>query len=110
MTTTGAVALYVTCPSLEVADAIALRLVAARLAGSANIVPGAHSFYWWKGQIERADEVVLIAKTMAGQVEEATAAIVAVHPYDTPAIVAFEIIAGSRRYLDWLAAEARGAA
>jgi periplasmic divalent cation tolerance protein len=108
MTTTGTVALFVTCPSLAVADSIALRLLAARLAGSVNILPGAHSLYWWKGQIERADEVVLIAKTMAGRVDDATAAIVAAHPYDTPAIVAFEIIAGNRRYLDWLAAEARG--
>jgi len=109
MTTTGAVALYVTCPSLAVADTIALHLLEARLAGSVNILPGAHSVYWWKGRIERADEVVLIAKTMAGRVAEATAAIAAAHPYDTPAIVAFDIIAGSRRYLDWLAAEARGA-
>ena len=69
MTTTGAVALYVTCPSLAVADTIALHLLAARLAGSVNILPGAHSLYWWKGRIERADEVVLIAKTMAGRVD-----------------------------------------
>lgn len=109
MTTTGAVALFVTCPSMAVADTIGLHLVEARLAGSVNILPGAHSVYRWKGRIERADEVVLIVKTMASRVEEATAAIVATHPYDTPAIVAFDIIAGSRRYLDWLAAETRAA-
>lgn len=104
---TGAVALYVTCPSLEVADAIAARLVETRLAGGVNVVPGAHSLYWWKGRIERADEVVLIAKTMAARVNDAIAAITAMHPYDTPGIIAFEIVAGSRRYLDWLAEEAR---
>jgi len=47
---------------------------------------------------------------MATRVDEATAAIVAAHPYDTPAIVAFDIAAGSRRYLDWLMAEASGMA
>jgi periplasmic divalent cation tolerance protein len=108
MTGTGAIALYVTCPTMAVADAIAMRLVEDRLAASVNIIPGAHSLYWWKGRIERADEVVLVAKTLAPRVDEATAAIVAAHPYDTPAIVAFDIVAGSRRYLDWLAAEASG--
>ncbi len=104
-----AVALYVTCPTPEVAEAIAMRLVESRLAGSVNIIPGARSLYWWKGRIERADEVVLIAKTMADRVDDAIAAIVALHPYDTPGIVAFDIVAGSRRYLDWLAEETRGA-
>jgi periplasmic divalent cation tolerance protein len=110
MTGTGAVALCVTCPTMAVADAIAMRLVEDRLAASVNIIPGAHSLYWWKGRIERADEVVLVAKTLAPRVDETTAAIVAAHPYDTPAIVAFDIVAGSRRYLDWLAAEASGMA
>jgi periplasmic divalent cation tolerance protein len=110
MTSTGAIALYVTCPTMAVADAIAMRLVEDRLAASVNVIPGAHSLYWWKGRIERADEVVLVAKTLAARVDEATAAIVAAHPYDTPAIVAFDIVAGSRRYLDWLAAEASGMA
>jgi periplasmic divalent cation tolerance protein len=106
MTNTGAVLLTVTCPSGEVADDIARRLLEARLAGSVNIIPGAHSLYRWKGRIERADEVVLIAKTMTLRVAAATAAIIAAHPYDTPAIVAVDIVDGSRRYLDWLAAEA----
>jgi len=45
MTNTGAIALYVTCPTVAVADAIAMRLVAARLAASVNVIPGAHSLY-----------------------------------------------------------------
>ena len=46
----GAVALYVTCPDLAGAKAIAEALVAARLAGSVNILPGARSIYWWRGR------------------------------------------------------------
>jgi periplasmic divalent cation tolerance protein len=109
MSSTAGTALYVTCPSVAVADAIASRLVERRLAASVNIIPGAHSLYWWKGRIERADEVILVAKTVTGLIEEAIAAIVAAHPYDTPAVVAFEIVAGNRRYLDWLHREATGA-
>jgi periplasmic divalent cation tolerance protein len=108
MADTGAVAIYVTCPTLAVAEDIAVALVEARLAAGVNMIPGAHSLYWWRGRIERADEIILIAKTMAARVEAATAAIVAAHPYETPAIVAFDIVAGSRPYLDWLRAEARG--
>ena len=109
MSSTGATALYVTCPNVAVADAIAQRLVEARLAASVNVIPGAHSLYWWKGRIERADEVILVAKTVTARVEEATALIVAAHPYDTPAVVALDIVAGNDRYLDWLNQEATGA-
>jgi periplasmic divalent cation tolerance protein len=103
-----AVVLYVTCPDIAVAEAIATRLLEARLVGSVNIVPGARSLYWWKDRIERADEVILIAKTVAARVKDAIAAAVALHPYDTPGIIVFEVVAGSERYLDWLAEEARG--
>jgi periplasmic divalent cation tolerance protein len=108
MNSTRATALYVTCPSLAVADLIALRLVEARLAASVNVIPGAHSLYWWKGRIERAEEVILIAKTVADRVVEATDAILSAHPYDTPAVVAFDIVGGSGRYLDWLENETKG--
>ena len=108
MSSTGAIALFVTCPSVAVADAIAQRLVEARLAASVNVIPGAHSLYWWKGRIERADEVILIAKTVVARVEAATALIVAAHPYDTPAVVAHDIVAGDQRYLDWIDREATG--
>jgi len=101
-----AVVLYVTCPDMAVAEAIATRLLEGRLAGAVNIVSGARSLYWWKGRIERADEVILIAKTMAARAKDAIAATVALHPYDTPGIVAFDVIAGNERYLDWLAREA----
>jgi periplasmic divalent cation tolerance protein len=104
----GAVALYVTCPDLTGADAIGQALVEARLAASVNILPGARSIYWWRRKIERADEVAMVVKTMRSCVERAIVVIVARHPYDTPAIVVFDIVGGSPRYLDWLAAEASG--
>ena len=50
----------------------------------------------------------MVAKTMRSCVEPAIALIVAMHPYDTPGIVVFDIAGGSPRYLDWLAAEATG--
>ena len=104
----GAVALYVTCPDLAGAEAIGQALIEARLAASVNILPGARSIYWWRGKIERADEAVLVAKTMGHCVEPAVALTIGMHPYDTPAIVVFDIVAGSPRYLEWLATEATG--
>ena len=107
-TENGAVALYVTCPDPTGAETIGQALVEARLAASVNILPGARSIYWWRGKIERAGEAVMVVKTMRQCIERAMAVIVAMHPYDTPAIVVFDIVDGSRRYLDWLAAEATG--
>jgi periplasmic divalent cation tolerance protein len=104
----GATVLLVTCPGVAIAEAIAGRLLGARLAASANIVPCAHSLYWWQGRIERADETLLIVKTATALAAAATAAIVAEHPYDTPSVIALDIAGGNRRYLDWLLAEADG--
>src|SRR6266403_632955 len=62
--------LYVTTPSREVAEKIGRTLVGERLAACVNIIAATHSIYWWKGTIEEATEVVLIAKSRVALFEE----------------------------------------
>lgn len=97
--------LYVTTPSREVAEKIGRTLVEERLAACVNIIAATHSIYWWKGTIEEATEVVLIAKSRAALFEELEKRISELHPYDCPCIVAWPIAAGHRPYLDWVAQE-----
>lgn len=99
------VAIYATFPDIETAEATGSELVEMRLAACANILPAMRSIYRWNGAIERDDEVVAIVKTRRALVDAVTAAIVARHPYDTPAVVAFPIVAGAEAYLDWVRAE-----
>ncbi len=58
-----AISVYVVCSDLAEAERIADALVAERLAACVNILGAVRSVYRWQGQVERADEVALIAKS-----------------------------------------------
>ncbi len=78
------------------------------LAACVNVLPAVHSVYRWQGQVERADEVMLLAKTTAAHWPALQARIVALHPYELPEVIAVEISAGLPGYLAWIAAETGG--
>ena len=58
------VLVYTTWPSIVEAERAGLKIVERRLAACVNILPGMISHYWWHGKIERADEVVMLVKTL----------------------------------------------
>lgn len=82
------VVVLVTVPEREVATRIATELINHRLAACINILSGCHSIYRWKGQIESADEVLMLIKSRRARFDDLAAAITAGHPYDVPEIVA----------------------
>jgi periplasmic divalent cation tolerance protein len=97
-----ALVVFITAADGEEAARLAEMLVGARLAACVQIMPKMESVYRWRGQIERATEVLLIAKTGASKFEELEREVRALHSYETPEIVAIPIIAGSAAYLEWL--------
>jgi periplasmic divalent cation tolerance protein len=60
------------------------------------------SIYHWQGQIERAPEVLLLAKTTAARFTDLEREVRALHSYETPEIVALPVTAISAPYLEWL--------
>ena len=92
-------------PDLECAQLVARTLVEARLAACVNLLPAAHSIYRWQGQIEEATEITLLIKTTSQQIDSLQKAIVKLHPYDVPEIIATPIVAGYAPYLQWIATE-----
>src|SRR5579859_2678509 len=100
-----AISVYIVAADIDEADRIAEALVDERLAACVNILGGVRSVYRWQGAVERADEVAMIAKTAQGLFERLAARVRVLHSYDTPAIVAWPIVAGDAAYLDWIAAE-----
>lgn len=88
------------------ADRIAAALVAEGLAACVNILGAVRSVYRWRGQVERAEEVALVAKTRATLFDRLAARVRELHSYEVPAIVAWPIVAGDAAYLEWIAAEA----
>ncbi|MBG0789632.1 MAG: divalent-cation tolerance protein CutA [Desulfovibrionaceae bacterium] len=96
---------YMTCADMREAEDIAAVLVTRRLAACANILPGMRSVYWWRGKVERAEEVVLIAKTRDSLVEELTGAVKAMHGYEVPCVAALPITGGNPDFLGWVQSE-----
>jgi len=94
--------LYVTAPDRAVALDLARDLVGARLAACANVSTGVTSVYRWQGRVEQDDECVLVLKTTAARVEDATRRLVERHPYECPCVVALPIEAGHGPFLAWI--------
>jgi periplasmic divalent cation tolerance protein len=96
---------YMTAPTDAEAARIGRDLVDRRLAACANLLPGMVSLYWWENNVERADEVVLIAKTRTELVPALTERVREIHPYQTPCIVSIPLQSGNPDYLNWIASE-----
>ena len=92
-----------TCPTREVAIEIARALLEAGHAACVNVVPGVHSMYVWRGEVQAEDEVLLLIKTPAAKFPALREALVAQHPYELPEVIAVGIEDGHHAYLDWLA-------
>ena len=101
-----ALLVYSACPDAESARRIADALVEARLAACVSVLPGMVSTYRWQGAIERADEVLLVAKTVADRRDALQARLVALHPYELPEVIVVEA-AATPAYAGWLARETR---
>ena len=101
------VALLITAPDEETGRRIARTLVEERFAACVNVVPGVTSIYRWRGAVEEASEVMLVAKTRAERAPALAARVRALHPYELPEVVALPVTDGSRAYLRWVVAESR---
>ncbi len=91
-----------TCPDNDTAENIASLLVEAHLAACVSILPNITSIYRWQGQIEHAEELLLVIKTR----QEAYLALEDIikrhHPYEIPEIIALPIERGLPDYLHWM--------
>jgi periplasmic divalent cation tolerance protein len=93
-----------TAGSREEAARLADVLVGARLAACVQILPEIESVYHWQGKVERAPEVLLLAKTTLSNFNELESLVRSLHSYETPEIIALPITTGSAPYLEWLTA------
>ena len=101
--TTGPLLVLSTVASAEDANRIAAALVEGELAACVSVLPPLRSFYRWKGELQREEEHLLLIKTRGERFEELRQALVAMHPYDVPEVLAVAVAAGHEPYLDWLA-------
>lgn len=60
------------------------------------------SSYHWKGKIEKADEYLLQMKSKKELYKEVEKVILDNHSYETPQIIAYDIVDGYLEYLKWI--------
>lgn len=92
-----------TCPDAASADRLADLLVRERLAACVNRIGGVRSTYRWEGEVEHAEEMLLLIKTRGERVDALQQRLKSQHPYDVPEILTVPITGGERGYLDWIA-------
>lgn len=91
-----------TCPDQATAEKLAKQLVTEKLAACVNILPNLTSIYQWQGNIETANEYLLMIKTKRDQYQAIENWIKANHPYELPEIIAVSIEHGFPEYLQWI--------
>ncbi|ACY98677.1 MULTISPECIES: divalent-cation tolerance protein CutA [Thermomonospora] len=96
-----------TTDSRQEAAALAKSAVRERLAACAQLVGPISSTYWWEGEMETAEEWMVVFKTTADNFEELATLITELHSYDTPEIIATPVVAGSSDYLRWVSEQTK---
>jgi periplasmic divalent cation tolerance protein len=92
----------ITASSSEEAEKITRVLVEEKLAACVSQVPGVKSTYWWKGKVETASEILLVAKTLKTKVKTLIKAVKKNHSYSVPEVIALRIKDGNKDYLKWI--------
>jgi periplasmic divalent cation tolerance protein len=96
------IVIFITAANQKEAKKIAGRLVSEKLAACVNIVPQVNSLFRWQGRVDGAKEVLLIVKSKAAAFRKIAALVKKLHSYEVPEIIAVPIIAGEKKYLEWL--------
>ena len=94
-----------TFPDFEKARQIGAVLVEKQVAACINLIPGVTSIYRWEGKIEEEGEVLGVIKTTAEAYAALETAILELHPYDTPEVLALPVGKGAEKYLAWVAGQ-----
>ena len=93
---------FCNAPDIEVAEAMAKKLVEHRLAACVNILFPCRSVFRWGDTIEKTQEIPMIIKTTASAFDALRNMICDIHPYEVPEILAVQTVDGLPAYCRWL--------
>lgn len=94
-----------TAPDRETALSMVRTLVEERLVACGNVIPGLRSVYRWEGEVEEADEVLVLFKTGSRRVTALVERAAELHPYDVPELLVGDVSEGFGPYLEWVMRE-----
>ena len=93
--------IHVTFPDAAVAAQVTKTIISERLAACANssVIT---SEYWWEGEVENQTEVAVVFKTRRSLVEQVTARLRELHPYEVPSIIGHDVSHVNDEYAQWV--------
>jgi periplasmic divalent cation tolerance protein len=96
------IVIFITTSSIQEAQKIAEHLVAVHLVACVNIIESVQSVFWWENKVDRANESLVIVKTMKKNFKKIVKAVKSFHSYSVPEIIALPIIDGNPDYMKWI--------
>lgn len=96
------IVLFVTCSSVDEGESISSALVKSRLVACVNIIDSVKSIFFWNGNLDTEQEVLLVCKSVHGLLDGIIAKVKSLHSYDCPEVIALPIVGGSAEYLAWI--------
>lgn len=99
--------ILMTASSIEEADLISNSLLEKKLIACSNIINDMKSTFWWNGNIQKENEVLIIAKSTKALLDNIIAEVKSIHSYDVPEILAIPILGGNPDYLNWIFKETK---
>jgi len=102
METPDYIVVLITTNTSGEAQRISKLLLEQRQAACVNIIPEVDSRFWWEGELDSAQESLLVIKTRASLLPEIINLVKGVHSNTVPEIIALPIVGGNQDYLDWI--------
>ena len=96
------IVIFITSANKSEARRIAKALLGQKLVACVNIIDKVLSFFWWKKKIDKASEVLMVAKSTSMKLARIVKVVRSLHSYAVPEIIALPIVGGNKDYLDWI--------
>jgi periplasmic divalent cation tolerance protein len=96
------IVVLITAANKAQARTIAAALVRHKLVACVNVIDCVSSLFWWKGKVDKAVEVLMVAKSTRVKLSRIIALVKSLHSYEVPEIIALPVVGGNRDYLDWI--------
>ena len=93
---------FITTANKVEAEKISRTLLEERLIACANIINPVASFFHWKGNVDCADECLVVMKSRRDLFVALEQRVKALHSYEVPEILALPIVEGSADYMAWM--------
>ncbi len=98
---------YITAKDFDEAERITTHVVEKRLAAGGNIFAPMLSIYHWQGKIERSTECACVFKTTEENFPALKDAILRLHSYKTPCVIALPVLEAEAAFDTWVQQECR---